>query len=62
MSREAFGDDDDDGLDGMREHYRAVFIEDGWLDDEQAARLRARVEDLEWELEMERDKSETSDR
>lgn len=40
MSYEAWGDDDD-GLDGVRERYRETLLEDGWLDDEQAKKLRA---------------------
>lgn len=40
MSYEAWGDDDD-GMDGFREHYRKQLLDDGWLDDEAAAALRA---------------------
>jgi len=32
MSLEAWGDDPDDGLDGVREDYLNQLIEDGWMD------------------------------
>lgn len=40
MSWEAWGDGDD-GMDGERERIREQLIEDGWLDDEAAAKLTA---------------------
>lgn len=43
MSYEAWGDDDD-GLDGAREHMVKQMMEDGWLDDVIAERVRALVE------------------
>lgn len=49
MSYEVWGDDDD-GMDGFREHYLKQLIEDGWLDDEAAAALRAERDALAAQL------------
>ena len=49
MSYEAWGDDDD-GCDGIRETYRQTLLEDGWLDDIEAEKLRAQLAAAEQQI------------
>lgn len=50
MSYEVWGDDDDDGMDPVREAHEKYLLEEGWLDAVEADKLRAELAELRAQL------------